>query len=112
MSRRESETTEYDCSTDDESLRFLMSETDQVYHDDDDGDDDNDDDDDDDDNDDYDDDDELTATFPPVSRVLGSLQPAKQLWQPTQLACKVQISKYCIKGIFEHSFNVDHLSVM
>ena len=31
--RRESETTEYDCSTDDESLRFLMSETDQVRHD-------------------------------------------------------------------------------
>ena len=31
--RRESETTEYDCSTDDESLRFLMSETDQVHND-------------------------------------------------------------------------------
>lgn len=29
IARRESETTEYDCSTDDESLRFLMSETDQ-----------------------------------------------------------------------------------
>ena len=33
--RRESETTEYDCSTDDESLRFLMSETDQVDNEDD-----------------------------------------------------------------------------
>ena len=30
--RRESETTEYDYSTDDESLRMLMSETDQVTH--------------------------------------------------------------------------------
>ena len=38
--RRESETTEYDCSTDDESLRFLMSETDQVDNEDDQDDDD------------------------------------------------------------------------
>ena len=40
--RRESETTEYDCSTDDESLRFLMSETDQVDNEDDQDDDDED----------------------------------------------------------------------
>ena len=41
--RRESETTEYDCSTDDESLRFLMSETDQVDNEEDQDDDDEDD---------------------------------------------------------------------
>ena len=51
--RRESETTEYDCSTDDESLRFLMSETDQV-----DNEDDQDDDEEEDENEDGDDDDD------------------------------------------------------
>ena len=52
--RRESETTEYDCSTDDESLRFLMSETDQVDNEDDQ----DDEDDDEDENEDGDDDDD------------------------------------------------------
>ena len=111
--RRESETTEYDCSTDDESLRFLMSETDQVHHADDDHDydnGDNDDDSDDDDDDDYDDNDDddddddddgddcddiydgndLTLIHT-VSRLLRPLQQAKQLWQPAQLARQVQI---------------------
>ena len=57
--RRESETTEYDCSTDDESLRFLMSETDQVDNEDDqDDDDDDDEEDDEDENEDGDEDDD------------------------------------------------------
>ena len=53
--RRESETTEYDCSTDDESLRFLMSETDQVDNEEDQDDDDEDDEDENEDGDDNDD---------------------------------------------------------
>ena len=53
--RRESETTEYDCSTDDESLRFLMSETDQVDNEEDQDDDDEDDEDENEDGDDDDD---------------------------------------------------------
>ena len=56
--RRESETTEYDCSTDDESLRFLMSETDQVDNEDDQDDDDEEEEDEDGDDEDGDDDDD------------------------------------------------------
>ena len=63
--RRESETTEYDCSTDDESLRFLMSETDQVHHDD------YENDENDDDGDDCDDDDEEQAAVSSHSELAG-----------------------------------------
>ena len=65
--RRESETTEYDCSTDDESLRFLMSETDQVHHDDDDYENDENDDD----GDDCDDNDEEQAAVSSHSELAG-----------------------------------------
>ena len=99
--RRESETTEYDCSTDDESLRFLMSETDQVDNEDDQDDDDEEEEDEDGDDEDGDDEDDswtdndkrqLVIPTHPVRGLFRALQSSEQLWQPAQPAHQVQNS--------------------